>query len=209
MSKTRLAAFGLAALILAGCGPVNPGAAAVVEGTRIQMSDVDDIAAVYCTASVSGQDGGASSGIDMAGVRRQSMIDLLVGEVADQVAEEREYDINVPALPEADKAQLAEMFGDDLDAALAVIDRNQRTSMIAVEMAREADPSMSDQEQLLQSGQQLLAAEATQLDLDIDPRFGLNNDLTQAAETGSLSVAAVNLEATAVEDRAAALQCTA
>src|SRR6478736_1946236 len=117
MSKTRLAVLGLAALLMAGCGPVNPGAAAVVDGTRIPMSDVDDVADVYCTASLSGQ-GGSAAGIDSSALRRQSVADLVSGAVADRVAKERGYQVTVPALAAADREQLEQMFGDDLDAAL-------------------------------------------------------------------------------------------
>src|SRR5690606_32284622 len=130
-------------------------------------------------------------------------------EVADQIARERDYDIQVPAVPEADRAQLEEMFGDGLDDALRLIDRNQRTSAIVAEMAREQNPQVQDEEQLLQAGQQLLSQAVADVDISVDPRFGLDQTLQQVAQTGSLSVAAIDLEATAVEDRPAALQCTA
>lgn len=208
MSKTRLAALGLAALLLAACGPINPGAAAVVDGTRIAMSDVDDVANVYCVASLSGQ-GGSAAGIDTVGLRRQSMVDLLVGEVADKVAQERGYDLTIEGLPAEDEAQLAEMFGDQLPAALDLIKLNQRTSAVALEMARESDPGVTDEEQLLQIGQKLLGQAVTEREVEVDPRFGLGDDLKQVAETGSLSVGAIELDSTAVEDRPAALQCSA
>ncbi|MET1133042.1 MAG: hypothetical protein ABWX60_06475 [Aeromicrobium sp.] len=207
MSKTRLAVLGLAALLMAGCGPVNPGAAAVVEGTRIPMSDVDDVADVYCTASLSGQSGSAA-GIDSAALRRQSVADLVSGEVADQVAKDRGYDITVPALAAADQAQLEQMFGDDLPAALSLIERNQRTGAIAQEMAREADASLPEGEPLIQAGQQLLAEATAEADISVDPRFGLDETVQQISETGSLSVPSVELDATATEDRPAALQCS-
>lgn len=207
MSKTRLAVLGLAALLMAGCGPVNPGAAAVVDGTRIPMSDVDDVADVYCTASLSGQDGSAA-GIDSSALRRQSVADLVSGAVADRVAEERGYQVTVPALAAADREQLEQMFGDDLDAALELIERNQRTGVIAQEMAREAGASAQDGEALAQAGQQLLAQATADSDIEIDPRFGLDDTVQQIADSGSLSVAGGELDATATEDRPAALQCS-
>lgn len=207
MSKTRLAVLGLAALLMAGCGPVNPGAAAVVDGTRIPMSDVDDVADVYCTASLSGQ-GGSAAGIDSSALRRQSVADLVSGAVADRVAKERGYEITVPALATADQEQLVQMFGDDLDAALELIERNQRTGAIAQEMAREAGASATDGEALAQAGQQLLAQATAESDIEIDPRFGLDDTIQQIADSGSLSVAGGELDATATEDRPAALQCS-
>lgn len=207
MSKTRLAVLGLAALLMAGCGPVNPGAAAVVDGTRIPMSDVDDVADVYCTASLSGQ-GGSAAGIDSSALRRQSVADLVSGAVADRVAKERGYEVTVPALAAADRQQLEQMFGDDLDAALELIERNQRTGVIAQEMAREAGASAQDAEALAQAGQQLLAQATADSDIEIDPRFGLDDTVQQIADSGSLSVAGGELDATATEDRPAALQCS-
>ncbi|MFO6451558.1 MULTISPECIES: hypothetical protein [unclassified Aeromicrobium] len=207
MSKTRLAVLGIAALLMAGCGPVNPGAAAVVDGTRIPMSDVDDVADVYCTASLSGQ-GGSAAGIDSSALRRQSVADLVSGAVADRVAKERGYQVTVPALAAADRQQLEQMFGDDLDAALELIERNQRTGVIAQEMAREAGASAQDGEALAQAGQQLLAQATAESDIDIDPRFGLDDTIQQIADSGSLSVAGGELDATATEDRPAALQCS-
>ncbi|MFS0884180.1 hypothetical protein [Aeromicrobium sp. 179-A 4D2 NHS] len=211
MSKTRLVVLGLAALALSACGPVHPGAAAVVDGSRIAMSDVDDVAAVYCAASLSGgtAEGQNQAGIDTIGLRRQAIADLLAGEVADSIAQERDYDITVPKVSGQDRAQLEEMFGDDLDGALALIERNQRTSAIVVEMAREQNPDVTDEQQLLQAGQQLLGQAVNDRDITVDPRFGLDETLQQIGDTGSLSVPAVSLEGTAVEDRPEALQCTA
>lgn len=212
MSKTRLAVLGIAALLMAGCGPVHPGAAAVVGDTRIPMSDVDDGATVYCTASLAqaqgqGQEGG-SAGIDTAALRRQSLADLLSGEVADQIAEERGYEITVPALGAEDKVQLEKLFGDQLEAAIVLVDRNRRTGAIAIEMARESDAQITDEEQLTQLGQQLLSEAIVDSDVSVDPRFGLDQTVQQVAESGSLSVAGGELDATAVEDRPAALQCS-
>lgn len=213
MSKPRLVVLGLVALALAACGPVHPGAAAVVDGDRIEMSDVDDVAAVYCAASLSGgaeqQQDQAQAGIDMIGLRRQAMADLLAGRVADSVAQERDYDIVAPKVSGDDRAQLETMFGDGVDDAVALVERNQRTSAIVVEMAREQNPELTDEQQLLQAGQQLLSQAVADLDIEVDPRFGLDKTLQQITETGSLSVPEVALDATAVEDRPQALQCTA
>ncbi|MBC9227695.1 hypothetical protein GL325_15305 [Aeromicrobium sp. 636] len=208
MSKTRLAVLGLAALLLAGCGPVHPGAAAVVGDTRIPMSDVDDVASVYCVASKQqAQQGGAGS-VDSAALRRQSLADLLVGEIADQIAQERDLTIEVPALTAEDKAQLEQMFGDQVDEAVKLVERNQRTSAIALELGREAAPAGTDEEQLVQAGQQLLAQQIAEFDVSVDPRFGLDETIQQVSESGSLSVPGGELDATAIEDRPQALQCT-
>jgi hypothetical protein len=207
MSKTRLAVLAGAALLMAGCGPVNPGAAAVVDGTRIAISDVDDAAHVYCTASLAGE-GGSPAGIDSVALRRQSLADLVAGAVADRVAADRDYRVTVPTLGGEEKAQLETMFGDEMDEAMTLIERNQRTGVIATQMARQADASITGDEQLLQAGQQLLAQETAESDISVDPRFGLDQTVQQISETGSLSVAGGELDATAVEDRPAALQCS-
>ena len=50
MSKFRFAAVGVTLLVLAACGPAHPGAAAVVSGTRIPITEVDDLAEEEGTA---------------------------------------------------------------------------------------------------------------------------------------------------------------
>ncbi|GAA3533692.1 hypothetical protein AFL01nite_21530 [Aeromicrobium flavum] len=202
-----MAVLAIAASVMAGCGPVSPGAAAVVDGNKIPFSEVDDGADVYCAASLS-QGGEGAASVDNAALRRQSLADLVAGEVADRIAAERDYTVTVPALGAQERAQLEELFGDRFDAALRLVERNQRTGVIATQMAREADASLTDQEQLLQAGQQLLAQETASSDIDVDPRFGLDETVQQIGETGSLSVAGGELDATAVEDRPAALQCS-
>lgn len=209
MPKFRLAMLGLAGLVLAGCGSVHPGAAATIDGVRIPLDDVDEIARVYCLASATQGAGSSLAGVDMIGLRRQSVADLMAGELADRIAEERGYEIELPSIPAADRDQLAEMFGDDIDAAMELIRRNQRTTQIAIEMGREAEPNVEDENQLVQIGQQQLAESIADRDVSVDPRFGLDETLQQVGDTGSLSVAGLSLDATAVEDRPAALQCTA
>jgi len=209
MSKSRLAAFGLAALLLAACGPVHPGAAAVVDGTRISMSDAEDLAQVYCAVSLVNAQQQGTDEIDNTLIRRQAVSDLMAGTLADQIARERGFEIEVPALTAADRDQIGELFGDDADAVFELIDRNQRTNAVALELARESGADVTDEDAALQAGHELLARAADEADISVDPRFGLSDAGRQIAETGSLSVPSVSLDATASEDRPAALKCTA
>lgn len=207
MSKFRFAAVGVTLLLLAACGPVHPGAAAVVSGTRIPITEVDDLAETYCAVS-SVQSQGQGGDIDRAEVRRQAMADLLAGEVADQIADERGYDITVPPLSDQDLAQIDQLFGSRADAVVDLVDRNQRTTAIAIQMAKDAGVQAQDEDTLIQAGSEQLGRAIAAADTKVDPRFGLDGSGQQIAVTGSLSVPSGALDATASEDRPAALKCS-
>ncbi len=208
MSKLRLVAVGATALLLAACGPVNPGSAAVVEGTRISMTDADDLADTYCTVTlIDGQQSGTTEA-DNAALRRQAVADLVAGAIADTIAKQRDYSVNVPELSAADQTQIEQLFGDDTPAVLDLVERNQRTNAIATQMAKDAGSTATDADSLLQAGHSLLSEATSDLDITVDPRFGMSETLQQIGETGSLSVPEVSLSDTAAEDRPQALKCT-
>lgn len=207
MSKFRFAAVGVTLLLLAACGPVHPGAAATIAGTRISMSEVDDLADTYCAVS-SVQSQGQGGAVDRVEVRRQAVADLTAGEVADQIAADRNYDITVPPLSASDLAQIKQLFGARSDAVVDLVDRNQRTTAIVLEMAKDAGNQSQDQDTLLQAGSEELSKAIAAADVSIDPRFGLDDSGQQIATTGSLSIPSTVLDATASEDRPAALKCS-
>jgi hypothetical protein len=178
------------ALLLAGCGSVHPGAAAVVDDTTIPMGQADDVAAVYCRlALVTAAEGTPISNAD---VRRQAVTDLVVGVVAREMAQEA----NVNPKPStyeitpAQREQIAQSVADDeLDAVVDAINASQHTFAIAELLGAEQNTNPdADAEQLRQKGLQLIQAEIARRDVRFDPRFGIAGDGTQKAATGSLSV---------------------
>ena len=179
-----------AALLLAGCGSVHPGAAAVIDGTTISMSRADDVATVYCKLSLLSAPEAAP--IPNADVRRQAVTDLAVGIVADDMAEEAGLDPN-PSSYEISRSQrneLAQTFeGSELDDVVATINESQRAFAIAELLgAEENDDPDAEPQQLQEQGLQLIQAELQRRELEFDPRFGIGDDLRQVANTGSLSV---------------------
>ena len=188
--KLRLLVAAAVALLLAGCGSVHPGAAAVVGDTTISMGQADDIAAVYCKlALVTAPEGTPISNAD---VRRQAVTDLVVGVVAREMADEANVKPN-PSTYEVTPAQREEVAqsvaDDDLDPVIDAINASQHTFAIAELLgAQQIDDPDADAEQLRQEGLQLIQAEVARRDVRFDPRFGIARDGTQKAATGSLSV---------------------
>lgn len=196
------------ALLISGCGPVHPGAAAVVDGQRVSMQQVDDTASAYCTYVLSSAQ--SQGDIDNAQIRQRSVMLLVQGEVADAVADRADLEVKVPDLAAADLAQIDEVFGRDADDVLTLIRRDQRTSQIAIALGREAGATGGD-EQLFNAGAQALEQALGEADVSIDPRFGLSNEnqpLSETVVSGSLSVPSGDLDATTAEDRPAALTCS-
>ena len=209
MSKSRVVVFGVAALLLAACGPVHPGSAAVVDGDRISMQQVDDYAESYCLISLLNAAQSGTTAIDNSMIRRQAVSDLVVASVADSIAAEENYKVAIPEMPAEDLAQITELFGSDAEAVLALIERNQRISAIATEVAKDAGVKVEDETALPQAGFELLTQAAAKADVSIDPRFGLDDDVQPVAETGSLSVSSLLLDGVSAEELPKPLQCTA
>jgi hypothetical protein len=177
-------------LVLAGCGSVHPGAAAVVGDTTISMERADDVASVYCKLSVLSAAEGTP--IDNADVRRQAVTDLVVGVVARQMAKDANIDVNPSSyeITPAQRKEIAQSFPDsELDQVVQAINESQHTYAIAEQLgAREVDDPDAEAEQLRDQGVRLIQAELARRDIRFDPRFGIKGDGTQKAPTGSLSV---------------------
>ena len=206
----RTLAAAAVALLLAGCGSVHPGAAAVVGDTTISMGRADGVATVYCQlALVSAPEG---TPVSNAEVRRQAVIDLVIGVVAGQMADDAnvtpnasKYEINP-----AQRKEIAASFADDeVDAVVDAINASQRTLAIAELLAdeRNDDPD-AEVEQMREQGIQLIQAEIGRLDVQFDPRFGIADDGTQKAVSGSLSVPVKAPDPAAQEGLPATQQCT-
>ena len=188
--KLRVLVAAAVALLLAGCGSVHPGAAAVVGDTTISMGQADDTAVVYCKlALVSAPQG---TPINNADVRRQAVTDLVVGVVAREMAQEANVTPNPSTyeITPAQRKEIAQSVGDDeLDPVIDAINASQHTFAIAELLgAKQNGNPEADAEQLRQQGLQLIQAEVARRDVRFDPRFGIARDGTQKAATGSLSV---------------------
>jgi hypothetical protein len=186
----RVLVVAAASMVLAGCGSVHPGAAAVVGDTTISMERADDVASVYCKLSVLSAAEGTP--INNADVRRQAVTDLVVGVVAREMADDANVEVNPTSyeITPAQRKEIAQSFPDgELDLVVQAINESQHTYAIAEQLgAREVDDPDAEAEQLRDRGVRLIQAELARRDVRFDPRFGIKGDGTQKAPTGSLSV---------------------
>ena len=208
--KLRVLSAAAVALLLAGCGSVHPGAAAVVGDTTIPMGHADEVATVYCQLTLLSAPEGTP--ISNADVRRQAVTDLVVGVVASEMADDANLTPN-PSTYEVTPAQrkeIAQTFsGDEVDAVVDAINASQRTATIAELLAAERnDDPDAEAEQLRQQGFQLIQAELGRRDVRFDPRFGIQGDGTQNAASGSLSVPVKPPDPAAQEGLPATQQCS-
>lgn len=183
-----MVAFGA---LLAACGPVHAGSAAVVGSDRISMTEADEVSQGYCTLSMATAAMQGRNSIPGGDVRRQALSLLILESVAEQVAEQEGFSVHTPKLSGDEAQQARQLFGDRTELVAEAIARNEKALSVATRLAQrelgaEAD-SMSEQE-LAQAGQQLLFERAESFDIEIDPRFGMTGLGEIAAPTGSLSV---------------------
>ena len=208
--KLRVLVAAATTLVLAGCGSVHPGAAAVVGETTISMSRADDVATVYCRLAV--LSAGPGTPISNADVRRQAVTDLVVGVVAREMADDAKVTPN-PSAYEITRAQrqdiAASVPDDELDLVVDTINHAQRTYAIAELLGgQKVDDPDAEAEQLRDEGLQLIQAEIGRRDVRFDPRFGISRDGTQKAATGSLSVPVEAPQASDQKGLPATQQCT-
>ena len=184
-------------VLLAGCsGSVHPGSAAVVDGTSVSFSEADRYAAVFCELTLLQAQQQGQDSVDNALVRRQAVAELVAGVVATDLAERE--GITVPrgayAFTADQRAQAEQALPDaDIDRVVEVLEAGQRTFAIAQvlgerETGQTADETNADQ--LQQVGREILAQAVADADVDVDPRFGLDDTAQQVATSGSLSVPA-------------------
>lgn len=205
--KSRILGLVVIAGLLSACGSVHPGTAAVVNGERITMEQADLTARTLCIINLAGQEEGAT--YDNSQVRRQAVTSLIITEVAEQLAEERDLKVKISEESAAEVAAFREILEpkhrDDFDE---VIGANLRFSAIAMELGKQSQPEIDDPNALMELGMGEISAAMSDLEVEIDPRFGLSPTGEQIADSGSLSVQGMNFEAPAPDERAVALHCS-
>lgn len=169
--RTRLvpvAALSLAGLaLLAACGTTHPGAAAVVEGTRIEINDVDQAAAALCSAQP------AQQVADSAQARAEVLQTYIARLVVRDLAEDE--GVEVPrsdwVLTAAQREQVREVAGDDAAVLVDFIEAQQEAAALAEALGADVADRI----------------EEAAADVDVDPRFELGDvtaDLSAGAEDG-------------------------
>jgi len=180
--------------VLAGCGGVYPGAAAVVDGETIPLDEVDELARAVCSAQVVvAQQDPTQLDPNMA-VYRNSVLSTLVNDRLASAATD-ELGIEVPpAAYERDLSEFEEIFAalsEEEESSLReflVLSRRLQvaTRLIGQQVGGEqaaANPQVADS-----AGLQYLVDEAASADVELDPRFGELTSGQVVGGSGSLSV---------------------
>lgn len=194
-----------ALLILAGCGTAHPGAAAVVSGQEITLSEVDEIAGQLCDASGAQADeqqaaereqaeaAGVELGESESQVQRQrqgelrvNVVETLIRQVAlEQIIAEEEIEIaydeyRVPP----DTAEVFEEIYDDPETITTFAESFDYNN-VASERLAQLWGFTAEELQTQEGVDAFLQQIADRVDLTVDPRFGIEDDFTRS---GSRSV---------------------
>lgn len=184
MKFRRIVPMSLLLALLAGCGSVYPGAAAIVDGEEISRTQVDDLASTYCLFMT-----GQGRQVSQLDARRQATADLIAEKVMDEVfAKEgikvtvREYQVS-----STERNGLTEFFKDQTDAVVILIERNNRIQKGAQKLLQRTNDEISDAD-LPTFTTQLILQYVGEARVEIDPRLGIANDLSGSVPSGSISV---------------------
>lgn len=178
--------------VVAACGPVHAGQAAVVGETEISMREANDAAEAYCKLTLLEASQQGIEEILNAQLRRQAVADLIVAEVANQVAERDGLVIPQVQVTQAELTQINEVLPDDVDQVVATLERGRLLTSLAIQLGALAGGTSAlnlAEAELYELGRQVLDREVAQAEVAVDPRFGLDADGIPVSDSGSLSVA--------------------
>ncbi|MGH3359500.1 MAG: hypothetical protein ACRDO7_11905 [Nocardioidaceae bacterium] len=185
MKRIRVVLAAAAVLAVGACG-THPGSAVVVGDESVSTEVVDDLAGNLCEAvSASGQ-----TDVTGADARQQAASLMLTLTAARQAADDLGVEVppNDYALTSDEEANLAAQFPDaDLAKITTLVEIGKESSAIVAAIGEEQAGSGASDEDLQAAGQQYLQGFIDDADVEVDPRYGLD-DTGQAVDTDSLSV---------------------
>lgn len=214
LTRARVVVLALAGLTLAACGTVHPGSAAVVDGKNISIKTLDKVAAAYCTLTADAARQQGVTTVSNGQVRRQAVVGLVSVVVARRLAASEGVTIRRSAyeLTTTQRSRLAAQFPHADAAALGrAIEDSQEVSAIAVALAAKKSgqqPTADNEAELAQAGQAEILAAFPRNDVSFAPRFGLSSAGKAKADTGSVSVTPVDLEAPVDEELPVSQRCS-
>lgn len=200
--------------LLAACGSVHPGAAAVVGSKTISMSTLERTAEAYCVLTLSSAQQQGVESVSNSDIRRQAVVSLVSTIVARDLAKADDLTIapRLYTLGQADLDQIRATFPDaDQDALKEAIEQSQEVSAIAVALAARQTgqtPDETNQAALDELGRAAIMKAFKEQDVKFAPRFGLSPSGAPRAATGTLSVTPVDLEAPAAEELPDTQRCS-
>lgn len=214
LTRSRVVVLAVAGLMLAGCGSVHPGDAAVVDGQSIPMKTLEKTAEAYCTLTLNSAQQQGVNVVSSTDIRRQAVLSLVSIVVARDVAKTENLEIQPKsyALSQAQVDQIAEAFPDaEIPELQKALEESQEVSAIAIALAAKMNgvvPDETNQAQLDEAGRAEITKAFKDNEVKFAPRFGLSPSGAVRAATGSLSVAPVDLEAPTPEDLPKTQRCS-
>jgi hypothetical protein len=211
-TRARAVAVVVAGLMLAACGNIHPGDAAVVDGRSISMKSFDKTAKVYCALTLVSARANGATAPGNADIRRQAISGLVTAVVARKVAAAK----GVTPKPQtyqltgAQRDQVAKEFPASADDVVKTIEEAQATSEIAISLGEQETGktrTADNAAQLAQIGQGAIVKAFPSYHVHFAPLFGLDNELKKVSSTGSLSVSDGNLDKSADDELPAAQRC--
>ncbi len=186
-----LAAGALALSVLTGCS-VHPGDAAVVGDATLTTSEVDAAALALCAANSTGE---GAPALASRGARQAAVQFLIDAELSRQFGQDKGFsatpsDVSdsvdqnkaaIAALPEADRETFTDLLVGFQTSALILA----QAGAASLADQGQADPSP---EEATAEGTRLRGEWASDVDVEVDPRFGSYVNGALAPISGSLSV---------------------
>jgi hypothetical protein len=164
-------------LTLSACGDLPTGTAATVNGSRITMEQVDDLAEAQCSAAESAARTAESTSMAISRVRQQSLGVLMDTELSRQYAEDEgitpskeiadgfygQFEPGIEPLPEETREVLTEVFEKwALSRAVLVEAGSRETGQ---------DPDVGNVEELVNAGLSAREPWLQDVEINTDPRF--------------------------------------
>ena len=201
MKRIGVGLAAVAILAVSGCGAMHPGAAVVVDGESVSMEKVDGLAGNLCEAVAASGQAQDAGGADARQQAASMMLTLTaVRQAADDLgveAEPSDY-----AITEQDTEMLESQFADaDIDQIKKLIEIGKETTALVTAIGE--DQSGESGQQAQEAGQKYLQDYIASADVDVDPRYGLD-DKNQPQDVETLSARVSD----APEDLPATQKCT-
>ena len=116
--KFRLVCAAVASAgVLSACTGVHPGAAVILNSHKIALSDVDVATRGFCAVSLASSTSGSVPTV--ADSRLQALQQLVIAELAEQVATQRGIKVKPEELTDDDVANIVKNFGKRVDDVVA------------------------------------------------------------------------------------------
>jgi hypothetical protein len=190
---------GAAAVVLAACGDMHPGAAVDIDDGdyRVSMDEVDNLTSAMCDATqiaaeTSGQQRRTTEGIDA----RQYVTSLLIQSYLTEQAADKTGAAEPPsdaiAVSPDDFSDITdEMDEDQVGNFMQLLELSKELAAWQTSIGQTL-PEASSGADPAQVGQRYVLESADQYDIDVDPRLGIDGDDLLAPDiprSGSLSIA--------------------